>query len=99
MPIAAWQGGGYTVTAIKLRNNTQQKQSLVFAASPKTDSINLASALRGRWLTVATQYGFLGASGDETDTTTLYLVSDRPFIESLGFVAAPNDEVKEETDG
>ena len=99
LPIAAWQGGGYTVTAIRIRNNTQQKQSLVFAASPKSDSINLASALRGRWLTAATQHSSLGAAGDETDTTTLYLVSDRPFVESLGFVAVPNDEVKEASDG
>ncbi|BFM18939.1 TIGR03749 family integrating conjugative element protein (plasmid) [Maricurvus nonylphenolicus] len=99
LPIAAWQGGGYTVTAIKLRNNTQRKQSLVFSVSPKTDSINLASTLRGRWLTAATQHEFLGAAGNDTDTTTLYLVSDRPFIESLGFVAAPNKEVKEATDG
>ena len=99
LPIAAWQGGGYTVTAIKIRNSTERKQSLVFAASQKTDSINLASALRGQWLTAATQHGFLGASGDETDTTTLYLVSDRPFIENLGLVVLPNDEVKEATDG
>lgn len=99
LPIAAWQGGGFTVTAIKLRNNTKQKQSLVFAASQKTDSINLSNAIRGRWLTAATQHGFLGASGDETDTTTLYLVSDRPFLESLGVVALPNDEVKEAADG
>lgn len=99
LPIAAWQGGGYTVTAVKLRNNTQQKQLLVFTTSQKTDAINLGNAIRGHWLTASTQHGFLGAAGDETDTTTLYLVSDRPFVESLGFVAVRNDEVKEATDG
>lgn len=98
-PIAAWQGGGFTVTAIKLRNKTLQKQHLVFTYSNKPNAIDLAYAVRGSWLTAVTQHDFLGAAGEQTDTTTLYLVSDRPFIESLGVAPQPNDEVKEATDG
>lgn len=98
-PIAAWQGGGFTVTAIKLRNITERTLHLVLANSTKPNAIDLAYALRGRWLTAVTQHDFLGAAGDETDTTTLYLVSDRPFVESLGIAPQPNDDVKEATDG
>ncbi|AEF05657.1 TIGR03749 family integrating conjugative element protein [Alteromonas naphthalenivorans] len=98
-PIAAWQGGGFTITAIKLRNITEQNLHLVFDDGNKHNAIDLAYALRGSWLTAVTQHDFLGASGKETDTTTLYLVSDRPFIESLGVVLHPNDQVKEASDG
>tara|TARA_R110002124_G_scaffold5786_11_gene36345 strand:- start:27937 stop:28812 length:876 start_codon:yes stop_codon:yes gene_type:complete len=98
-PIAAWQGGGFTLTAIKLRNITEQNLHLVFDDGNKRNAIDLTYALRGSWLTAVTQHDFLGAAGKETDTTTLYLVSDRPFIESLGVVLQPNDEVKEATDG
>ena len=98
-PIAAWQGGGFTITAIKLRNITEQNLHLVFADGNKRNAIDLAYALRGSWLTAMTQHDFLGAAGKETDTTTLYLVSDRPFIESLGVALHPNDEVKEASDG
>ena len=99
LPIAAWQGGGFTVTAIKLTNKTGQALGLVFDDNTKADAIDLAYVLRGEWLTAVAQHNFLGAAGDETDTTTLYLVSDRPFAESLGFATQPNDEVKEATDG
>jgi integrating conjugative element protein (TIGR03749 family) len=98
-PVVAWQGGGFTVTAIKLRNITEQRLHLVLANSTKPNTIDLAYALRGHWLTAVTQHDFLGAEGKETDTTTLYLVSDRPFIESLGVAPQPNGDVKEATDG
>jgi hypothetical protein len=39
--------------------------------------------MRGDWLTATLQHDRLGAMGDETDTTTLYLVSNRSFVESL----------------
>ena len=98
-PIAAWQGGGYTVTAVTLRNLTEQNLYLAFADGNKSNSIDLAYVLRGRWLTAVTQHNFMGAAGKETDTTTLYLTSDRPFIESLGLAPQPDDKVKEATDG
>ena len=98
-PLAAWQGGGFTVTAIKLRNVTGQNLHLNFSDSNKPNTIDLAHSLRGGWLTAVTQHDFLGVAGKETYTTTLYLVSDRPFIESLGVAPQPNGEFEEATDG
>lgn len=99
LPIAAWQGGDLTVTAIKLRNVTKQSLHLDFTDRRTRNAINLAVALRGHWLSAVTQHDFLGAAGDNTDTTTLYLVSDRPFIESLGYVSKTVEAVKEASDG
>lgn len=98
IPIAAWQGGGLTVTAIRLRNITEQPRQLAFVGHG-SENFDLARALRGDWLTAAVQHHHLGGVDSETDTTTLYLVSNRPFAESLGFVVVPADEFEEATDG
>ncbi|MDZ7840881.1 MAG: TIGR03749 family integrating conjugative element protein [Gammaproteobacteria bacterium] len=70
-PLASWRGGGLYVTAVKLRNITAQPVVL----DPRD--------LRGRWLTATFQHARLLPHGDEADTTCAYLVSARPFAESL----------------
>ena len=81
--IASWQGHGLTVTAVKLRNLSQQPLQLQFDQSNSPLVFNLSYLLRGHWLTATLQHHHLGKAGSDTDTTTLYLVSNRSFIESL----------------
>lgn len=70
-PLASWRGGGLYVTAVKLRNITEQPVVL----DPRD--------LRGRWLAATFQHARLLPHGDGADTTCVYLVSARPFAESL----------------
>jgi len=83
MPIASWQGNGLTVTAVKIRNLSMQSLQLGFDQSSTLPLLNLIDRLRGDWLTATLQHSHLGLAGSETDTTTLYLVSDQSFLESL----------------
>jgi len=71
LPLAAWRGGGLYVTAVKLRNMTNAPVTL----DPRE--------LRGQWLTATFQHARLLPHGDEADTTCVYLISARPFEESL----------------
>jgi len=86
IPIASWQGGGLTVTAVRLQNKQTHPLVLQFTPSGEGNSVNLNKLLRGRWLTATLQHKWLGALGQKDDTTTLYLVSDQSFVESTGFV-------------
>ena len=83
VPIASWQGHGLTVTAIRVRNLSRQSLQLQFDRSDSHQALDLSHLVRGDWLTATLQHDRLGAMGDETDTTTLYLVSNRSFVESL----------------
>ena len=83
VPIASWQGHGLTVTAIRVRNLSRQSLQLQFDRSDSLQVLDLSYLMRGDWLTATLQHDRLGAMGDETDTTTLYLVSNRSFVESL----------------
>jgi len=83
VPIASWQGHGLTVTAVRVRNLSQQSLQLQFGQSDTPQALNLSRLVRGDWLTATLQHDRLGAMGSETDTTTLYLVSNRSFVESL----------------
>ncbi|PCJ36292.1 MAG: TIGR03749 family integrating conjugative element protein [Cellvibrionales bacterium] len=67
IPVAAWRAGLHTVTAVELRN----KSSHPVVLDPRQ--------LRGSWLTATFQHNRLLPSGDEADSTAVYLVSDRPF--------------------
>lgn len=89
LPIAAWQGGGLTVTAVKLRNLRHQSLRLQFNESDGVNTLNLSKLIRGNWLTATLQHSTLEIAGQPDDTTTLYLVSDRSFVESLGSVHTP----------
>jgi len=72
-PVAAWRARGpdgpLWVTAVRMRNVADTPVVL----DPRD--------LRGSWLAAAFQHGRLAPHGDETDTTTAYLVSSRPFSE------------------
>lgn len=71
LPLVAWRGGGLFVTAVKLTNTTQEDVYL----DPRD--------LRGQWLTITFHHPYVLAAGDERDTTCVYLISKRPFMESL----------------
>jgi integrating conjugative element protein (TIGR03749 family) len=70
-PLAAWRSGSLYVTAVKLTNRRKRAQVL----DPRT--------LRGQWLAATFQHSRLLPAGDDADTTAVYLVSARPFEESL----------------
>jgi integrating conjugative element protein (TIGR03749 family) len=70
-PLAAWRSGALYVTAVKLTNRRKKAQVL----DPRT--------LRGQWLSATFQHARLLPAGDDADTTAVYLVSARPFEESL----------------
>lgn len=70
-PIAAWRKDRLFVTAIQLKNASDQPVVL----DPRT--------IRGEWLAATFQHARLHASGTELDTTALYLISHRPFAEVL----------------
>ena len=71
IPAASWRAGLYTVTAVELRN----KSSHPIVLDPRQ--------LRGSWLTATFQHNRLLPSGDDADSTAVYLVSDRPFEASF----------------
>jgi len=71
IPLAAWRSRDYFVTTVRVRNVS----STPLTFDPRT--------LRGRWITATPQHGRLAAMGDEADTTAVYLISARPFEESL----------------
>jgi integrating conjugative element protein (TIGR03749 family) len=70
-PVAGWKAGRYWVTAVKLQNDSPEPVVL----DPRD--------IRGRWLTATFQHNRLLPAGDEADTTTVYLVSSRSFMESM----------------
>ena len=70
-PLVAWRAGHLYITAVKLTNRTLKGQTL----DPRT--------LRGAWLSAAFQHARLLPAGSDADTTAVYLVSARPFSESL----------------
>lgn len=75
-PVAAWRTNGNRgplwVAAIRLRN--------ILARPVVLDPRDL----RGQWQAASFQHARLGPSGAPTDTTTVYLVSNRRFEEALG---------------
>jgi integrating conjugative element protein (TIGR03749 family) len=71
IPVAGWQSGSLYVTAVALKNTSQQYITL----DPR--------ALRGAWRTATFQHTRLHPAGSEADTTAVYLISDRPFHEVL----------------
>jgi integrating conjugative element protein (TIGR03749 family) len=70
-PVAAWRGGSLHVTAVKLRNLGPEPVIL----DPRS--------LRGTWLAATFQHARLHPAGSEADATAVYLISARPFEESL----------------
>ncbi len=67
IPIAAWRAGPYYVTAVQLVNLAPR----AIVLDPRV--------LQGAWRAATFQHNRLMPQGHEADTTTVYLVSDRPF--------------------
>jgi len=61
--LGSWRLDEYWITAVKLRNNSAQHLTL----DPRE--------LMGDFITATFQHPYLGAKGDATDTTTVYLVT------------------------
>jgi len=71
VPMVSWQSNGTYVTAVKLQNMT----SSMIILDPRD--------IRGRWESATFQHVTLGERGTTRDTTSLYLISKRPYEESL----------------
>lgn len=72
MPLISWQGGHLYVTAVLLHNVT-----------PRSVQLN-PRAIKGKWLTVSFYPNqVLKPHGHDNDTTTAFLVSDKPFNKAL----------------
>lgn len=70
--LGAWRLDGFWVTAVKLRNTSVQQLTL----DPRE--------LMGNFVAATFQHPYLGAQGDASDTTTVYLVTQgRGLAESL----------------
>jgi len=70
-PVASWQSGNLYITAVELKNTSDYFINL----DPRH--------LRGDWRTATFQHIRLHPSGSESDTTAVYLISDRPFYEVI----------------
>jgi len=70
-PVASWQSGSLYVTAVELKNINDHFINL----DPRY--------LRGEWRTATFQHNRLHPTGSESDTTAVYLISDRPFHEVI----------------
>ncbi|MBA1445834.1 MAG: TIGR03749 family integrating conjugative element protein [Chromatiales bacterium] len=71
-PLVSWLGdGGLYITVTRLQNRSDHPLSL----DPRD--------LRGRWLAATFQHARLLPAGHEADTTSVYLISTRPFEESF----------------
>ena len=84
-PLASWSADGLYVTAVYLRNRTPK--SVLF--DPRD--------LRGAWLAATAQHARLLPAGERGDTTTLYLISDRPFADALPFLPTQKEATKSKT--
>lgn len=71
VPVAAWRASGLYVNAVRLSNLESRPVTL----DPR--------ALAGHWLAATFQRNRLQPAGDVLDTTTVYLVSDRPLEAAL----------------
>ena len=71
VPVAAWRAGGVYVSAVRLTN----LESRAVTLDPR--------ALAGHWRAATFQRNRLQPKGDVLDTTTVYLVSDRPLDAAL----------------
>jgi len=71
LPLTTWRHRGLYVTVVRLQNQTATATVL----DPRD--------LRGDWLAATFQHARLLPHGDEADTTAVYLLSRRPFGESL----------------
>lgn len=84
--IASWTGGDYFVTAIQITNTTDHSIELTLEDNQQVinhtnQTIHIPSAIRGQWLTASVQHNHLTPQKQQASSTTLYLISKRPFFE------------------
>lgn len=70
-PVAAWRTGGLHVSAIKVVNNTNRYLGL----DPRL--------LRGKWKVAMFYPERVSPKGDPQDTSTLFLISDSPYVDAI----------------
>ena len=70
-PVAAWRSGALHITAISVRNRTEQSLTL----DPRQ--------LRGQWKAALFHSPRLLATGSPSDNTTLYLISKSSFADAI----------------
>lgn len=71
--VGSWKGFGFFVTAVKVTN----LESNEIVLDPRT-------SFRGNWLFLTPQHSWLSPAGnDQNNITTIYVISKRPFWESL----------------
>lgn len=70
-PVSSWKGFGLFITAVKITN-----------LENKTMHIDPRKHFRGDWLFLTPQHSWLGEDSQD-NVTTVYVVSERPFWESL----------------
>jgi len=70
-PVVAWRSGGLHVSAIKVQNRTSDFLPL----DPRL--------LRGKWKTALFYHGQLAPNGSPQDTSTLFLISDSPYVDAI----------------
>lgn len=85
IPLASWRSRDYFVTAVRLQNLTDHV--IVF------EVFDPRAQLRGRWETASFHHRSLQRRGEPGEASALYLISLRPFEESLdlGSFAAVRD--------
>ena len=85
-PVKSWRGGGYYVTAVRIRNLSNYDVTIMNEAPRVMRLIQkilvLSDDIRGDWISVTPQHTTLEAAGHD-DVTTLYLLSERSFTESF----------------
>ncbi len=78
-PVAAWRAQGrhgpLWLTAVTVRNGL-----------PRPVEIDPRISIRGRWLAVSAQFWRMGPADTDTASTTLYLISDRPWRQAAGTI-------------
>ena len=79
-PLGSWQGGGFYVTAVKL-SNVGSKRVLL---DPRL--------LKGRFISATFQHNSLGPADSRSETTSVYLITDRPFIASILSANSGNED-------
>lgn len=70
-PVASWQSGALYITAVELKNTSKSFITL----DPRH--------LRGGWRAATFHHSRLHPAGSESDTSAVYLISDRPFHEVI----------------
>ncbi len=70
-PVVAWRSGGLHVSAIKVQNRTNK----YLALDPRL--------LRGKWKSALFYRSQLAPNGNPQDTSTLFLISDSPYVDAI----------------